>query len=98
MCRITHACCSCPHSPLAITMTTTTATTPQQHNYHDHDHDPHLHALHHCVPRAGLPCACRFSLFFFLLTSSFVVQSPHSHHPPCRWTCGHPPPLGPTTA
>ncbi len=38
---------------------------------------------HHCASCTGLPPAC-VSFFLFLLTSSFVVQSLHSHHQPCR--------------
>src|SRR6266851_9064250 len=40
----------------------------------------HLHMPHRHAPCTGLPPACKFSFFLFLLTSSFVVQSPHSHH------------------
>src|SRR6266851_10288722 len=37
-----------------------------------------LHMLHCCAPCASLLCWCNFLFFFFLLTSSFVAQSPCS--------------------
>src|SRR5216683_6836658 len=36
------------------------------------------HALHCHAPHTGLLCWCDFLFFFFLLTSSFAAQSPHS--------------------
>src|SRR5216683_5023296 len=42
------------------------------------------------APCTSLPPACTVSFFFFLLTSSFVVQSLHSHHLPCQQTHGRP--------
>ena len=60
---------------------------------------PYTHTCPPCcrAPCAGLPPACMFSFFFFLLTSSFVVQSLRSHHLPCRQTCGCPLLPGPAT-
>src|SRR5216683_1290231 len=57
----------------------------------------HRHPPHCCASCTGLPPACMVSFFFFLLTSSFVVQSPCSHHLPCQWMCGHPLRPGPAT-
>src|SRR6266851_8611186 len=57
----------------------------------------HTCPLHRRASCAGLPPACMFSFFFFLLTSSFVVQSLRSHHLPCRQTCGCPLLPGPAT-
>jgi hypothetical protein len=56
-----------------------------------------LHAPRHRAC-AGLPSTCTFSFFFFLLTPSFVAQSPHSHYHPCQQMGSRPPPPAPTTA